>query len=320
MVRIAATDLDSLMSGLEVSFVKLAECLVSPGWSLLLPQSDAPGIHYNLKGTGTMTVGDGAPIALRPHTLIVVPPRQPFRIDVADAGQASCPSRTVDGRARSFAPGAVRRQVAGNDPHVMLICGYFQASYGTAVHLFEALRAPIVEQFGAPDRIDQKLTEALHELEAQEAGSGAMTAALMKQVLVVILRRSLKSTRDWVERFAILSDPNIARAFADMVARPGATHSVQSLSDAAYLSRSAFMVRFRCLFGRAPMEVLRELRMRQAALLLTANELPIEQIALAVGYASRSSFLRAFRKAYGSEPSDYRRALAPMRQLACSEP
>jgi hypothetical protein len=58
----------------------------------------------------------------------------------------------------------------------------------------------------------------------------AMTAAVLKQVFVTLLRRSLISAETWTERFALLSDPQIARAFADMVEMPGAPHSVQSLT------------------------------------------------------------------------------------------
>ena len=133
-----------------------------------------------------------------------------------------------------------------------------------------------------------------------------MTAALMKQVLVTILRRSLRSTELWVERFSTLRDPQITRAFSDMVARPGAAHSVEALSLTSGLSRSAFMARFSKIFGDLPMAVLRQLRMRQAAILLQADKLAVDQIAHAVEYSSRSSFLRAFRNAYGSDPSDYR--------------
>jgi AraC family transcriptional regulator, activator of mtrCDE len=68
----------------------------------------------------------------------------------------------------------------------------------------------IVEKFDAADQLDQKLKSALAELVAQEVGSGAMTMALMKQVLVTILRRSLNSTTLWAERFAVLNDPQLA--------------------------------------------------------------------------------------------------------------
>jgi AraC family transcriptional activator of mtrCDE len=191
-----------------------------------------------------------------------------------------------------------------------LICGYFNASYGASIDLFARLPVPIVEKFDAADQLDQKLKSALAELVAQEVGSGAMTMALMKQVLVTILRRSLKSTNLWVERFAVLNDPQIARALSDMVARPDAPHSIETLSGTSALSRSAFMLRFRKAFGASPMTVLRQMRMRQAKILLAVDSLSIDQIARAVGYANRTSFLRAFRKAHGIDPSDYR-ATAP---------
>jgi hypothetical protein len=36
-LRVRASDLDRLMTALEVNFVKLAECLVSPAWRLSFP-------------------------------------------------------------------------------------------------------------------------------------------------------------------------------------------------------------------------------------------------------------------------------------------
>jgi AraC family transcriptional activator of mtrCDE len=110
----------------------------------------------------------------------------------------------------------------------------------------------------------------------------------------------------WLERFSILTDPQIARAFADMVARPGAEHSVNTLARKVGLSRSVFMARFTNCFGRSPITVLREIRMRQAKRLLTNSDRPIEQILAEVGYSSRSSFVRAFRAAYRQEPTSCR--------------
>jgi AraC family transcriptional activator of mtrCDE len=134
-----------------------------------------------------------------------------------------------------------------------------------------------------------------------------MTASLLRQIVVSLVRRSLKSSRRWTERFSILADRQVTRAFADMVARPGAPHSVQSLAHSAGLSRSAFMARFSDIFGQSPMAVLRQLRMRQAAIDLTTTTMSIDAVALNAGYESRSSFVRAFRKAYNRDPSDHRR-------------
>jgi AraC family transcriptional activator of mtrCDE len=136
----------------------------------------------------------------------------------------------------------------------------------------------------------------------------AMTAALLKRVFVTLLRRSLSSAETWFDRFSVLSDPQIARALAEMVATPGVPHSLATLAQANGLSRSAFMARFLRAVGQPPMAVLRQARVRYAANLLSVNDLSIAQIAQVVGYANRSSFSRAFWQAYGSDPSDFRAA------------
>src|SRR5690606_5581352 len=80
---LAAADLDRLIDTLMVRFVLLAECLVGEGYRLEMGYVDAPGIHYNLAGTGRLIIADGEPIELKPHTLVVVPPGSPFRIEVS---------------------------------------------------------------------------------------------------------------------------------------------------------------------------------------------------------------------------------------------
>ena len=297
------------MTTLDVNVVWLTECLVSPGWRLSFPANDLPAIHYNLAGSGEMVVGDAPAIPLDPHTLVITPPRQPFRIDVTiDHGMAAL--RVLEARWRSANSSEVlHRFVAGDiEPMVMLICGYFRASYGRSIDLFATLPSPIVERFETADDLEHMLRSALAEISARQVGAEAMAMALLKQVLVRLLRRSLSSSDVWLERFSILSDPQIARAFVDMLARPGASHSLLTLSQTAGLSRSAFMARFAAAFGCSPMAVLRQLRMRHAADMLATNVLSIAQIAHAVGYTSRSSFVRAFRQIHGHDPSDHRAA------------
>jgi transcriptional regulator GlxA family with amidase domain len=91
--------------------------------------------------------------------------------------------------------------------------------------------------------------------------------------------------------------------------RPGDDHSLQSLADVACLSRSAFAARFTGVIGKSPMQVLRELRLRQAMHQLKAGGAAVELIARNAGYASRSSFIKAFRKSYGMDPSEVRRSV-----------
>lgn len=307
MSRISPPDLNSLMALLEVEVVALSECLVNAGCRLELGGHPAPGIHYILQGSGRMSLRGGASFAFAPHTLVVVPPDCPLTMACAhaegthDAIEGAQPSRLVD---------SVRRFRAGDEaepPQAVMICGFFKAHYGAATGLFETLAAPIVEQFAPRDRLDDKLRSAFDELLAQEVGAGAMSAALLKQVLVTLLRRSLTSIESWVDRFAMLSDPAVARAFAAMVAHPGAAHTIESLADCAFLSRSAFMARFSQVVGRSPMAVLRDLRMRQAAAQLSAGA-RIDAVVRNAGYASRSSFVRTFRQVHGVDPGGWREA------------
>ena len=306
LLRQSRADLDELVTALHVEFLGLAECLVSPGWRLELGSSPMPAIHYCLAGAGGLRIAGQEPTPVKPHTLMVMPQGFRFQFEAAGGGAAAGPDTTVRGRDQVFPPGAIRRYAVGEGPYQMiLICGYFSARYGTNVELFSELMTPIVEQFDESHHLDVRLKTALAELITQEVGAGAMSNALLKQVLVTLLRRSLSSMNLWVERFSALSDPQIARAFADMVARPGAPHSLKSLAQTAGLSRTLFAERFMRLFGRAPMATLRDLRMRQAVALLNCGEVSIDQIAEDCGYSARTSFLRAFQAVHGATPSGY---------------
>jgi AraC-like DNA-binding protein len=304
--RISTTDLDSLLTRLDVKFVDLAECHVSPGWRLSFTPSKMPALHYNLDGTGELVVGENAPIRLSPHMLIIVPADRPFHITAFDDDNRVPMQKMVNPEASDHTSTLVRYVAGTEKPEVMLVCGYFQATYGATIEFFSGLTSPIVERFDVEDRLDQTLKSVIEELAEQQVGVSAMTTTLLKQVLVMLLRRSLSSTSVLGERFSMLSDPQIARAFSEMVNRPGAPHSISSLAQLSGLNRSSFMQRFADLIGESPIAVLRQLRMRQAATMLTSNDdLSIDQIARNVGYSSRSSFLRAFRKVYGMDPSRY---------------
>jgi AraC-like DNA-binding protein len=308
LIRVSATDLEKLLDTLTVSFVALSECLVSAGYVLELSGTPAPGMHYNLAGTGRVIVGNAEPVELRPHTLIIVPPSTPFRIEVHEPGQSGA-LRKVDGRRQMTLQDGIRRYVAGDGkPEVILICGYFYAQFGPTTDLFGTLSTPIIEQFDSADRIDEKLGRAMTELVAQELGARAMSSALLMEVIVALLRRSLVSMELWTERFALLGDPRIVRAFATMAADPSAPHTLKSVGEAANMSRSALVARFSKLMGKSPMTILRDLRMRRARRLIQGSELSIDQVAREAGYEHRSSFIRTYRKTFGEDPSSLRRA------------
>ncbi|GGC76267.1 hypothetical protein GCM10010994_38280 [Chelatococcus reniformis] len=293
------------MTTLDVTSVRLSECALAADAHLAVGRTGTPTIHYCFRGTGFILLDDDAPIRLAPHTLVIIPPG---RVMTIAATPHLATLRSVDKHNHyDFTLGSLQRHTVGHGaPSLVLACGPFQANYGPALDLFASLATPVVEKFDVHDQLDQVMTYAMAELTAQNVGEGAMSAALLKLVLLALLRRCLVSTNRWVERFSILSDPPIARAFAAMTSRPATPHTVHSLAHAVGLSRSAFMARFSAAFGESPMSLLRCVRMRHAADLLAANALSIDQVALNAGYQSRSSFTRTFRRYYDSDPSEYR--------------
>ncbi|MBV9654639.1 MAG: helix-turn-helix transcriptional regulator [Acetobacteraceae bacterium] len=301
--QLSSTDLNNLLRALEIDVVALTQLALPAGYRAEMGMLDAPAIHFNLSGHGRISINGRPMMPLTPHLLIIVPPSTPFAVEVyRPDGKLT----RIDRDCWKREDGLLRIAPPDETPVLVLICGFFNAGFGQSVGLFRDLREPVIEQFEPAEKIDSKLREVMDELLAQEIGTGAMAASLLKQVIVALVRRSLHSSQSWTDRFSILSDKQITRAFADMVARPGAAHTVQSLAYCAGLSRSAFMARFSDLFGRSPMVILRDLRMRQAARDLTTTAAPVDVVAHHAGYESRSSFVRAFRKAYDLDPTEYR--------------
>jgi AraC family transcriptional activator of mtrCDE len=200
------------------------------------------------------------------------------------------------------ASGSEPRLAVGNgQAAALVILAHFRGTYGTSIDPFAGLPYAIVEQFEAADELELRLKAAVLEFHARRVGMRAMTTTLLKQVLIALLRRSVSSTDRLPGWLVTMRDPKVARAFAEMCSRPCASHSVQSLSRTAGLSRSVFMTRFAAALGVSPAAALRQLRMRHAAGMMSVGGLSLKQIALVTGYSSQSSFLRAFKLTYGHD-------------------
>ena len=309
-----ATDtLDRLLTTLAVRIHAFALCEVKTGWRLAFDPMEAVTIHYVLAGTGTIRVAGGMEAAYGPFSLIVVPARVP---------QSLGESGTVEGEASAanncglLADGLVKFTAGDGSRDMLVVCATISASYGGALGLFDHLRGPVVDDVSSSEALRSLFTVMLGEIATPGVGTQALTEALMKQCLILLLRHHL--TRHSVRSpfFAVLEDHRLARAVTGVLEQPSAQHTVDSLASLAGMSRSTFAVRFVQVFEQTPIEFVQRVRLRLGAHLLQATDLPIKLIALSVGYASRSYFTRAFRTAHGIDPRTFRARAARSEQAA----
>lgn len=295
--------LDRLLTTLDVRFEAFAVCEVRPGWRLVFDPMDAVVIHYVLAGSGALQTDGGVAIPFGTHSIIIVPPGKQQSLarpsgPLRDAAAAENCSPAADG--------LVKFDAGTGDGEILTICATITATYGGGFGLFDSLVEPIVENIAALEQVRDAFRIMLEEIASPGIGTRALTEALMKQCMILLLRKHLDRQGPASPLFAVLKDPRLARAVAAIVAQPGAPYGLSELAEIAGMSRSSFAERFSNTFGHSPLDFLQKVRLRHAAHLLIATDLPVKVVASSVGYASRSHFSRAFRDTYGVDPTTYR--------------
>ncbi|MGY4223218.1 AraC family transcriptional regulator [Bradyrhizobium sp. USDA 4503] len=85
--------------------------------------------------------------------------------------------------------------------------------------------------------------------------------------------------------------------------------TLDRMASTAALSRYHFARAFKQAVGQSPHRYVSTKRLERAKLLLIEGDLPLVEIALALGFSSQANFSRAFRQATGLAPGQYRRGL-----------
>ena len=81
---------------------------------------------------------------------------------------------------------------------------------------------------------------------------------------------------------------------------------VEDMAAAVNMGRSVFYSKVRAMTGMAPVDFVRQLRIRRAAELLERSQYTISQIAYQVGFTDPKYFSKCFKKDTGQTPSEYR--------------
>ena len=297
---------DQLCRGLEVDISAFAICQVQEDATFVLAEDTDSAMHYVLSGEGVAWRATGEAIELSPHTVLIVPPG--FRLAIT-----SDPHRRVNLTEPKCDPldGGWNLLTVGDAPRgLTLACGYVHARYMQVAELFDYLREPLIQSVVEDRSFREPFHHLLEELADPKPGTKVLAEMLMKQCLIALLRSQSETTGEcFVPWLGALGDRSLGRALAAMLDTPEANHTLESLGDIAGMSRGAFAERFKEAFGRTAIDCLREIRLRRAAHLLTATDLPVKTIAFRVGFDSRSYFSRAFKAFAGLDPADF----APIR-------
>lgn len=83
--------------------------------------------------------------------------------------------------------------------------------------------------------------------------------------------------------------------------------TVEEMVSEMAMGRTVFFNKLKHLTGLAPIEFIRELRIKRAAQLLRAGEHNISQITYMVGMSDSRYFSKCFKKVYGVTPSEYKK-------------
>jgi signal transduction histidine kinase/ligand-binding sensor domain-containing protein/AraC-like DNA-binding protein len=81
--------------------------------------------------------------------------------------------------------------------------------------------------------------------------------------------------------------------------------NVEELSKHAFMSRGSLYSKIVDMTGETPVEFIRSIKLKKAAVLLEKSDMKIAQIGYAVGFSSPNYFARAFKAKFNLSPSEY---------------
>ena len=305
--------LDKLLSNLAVHVEPFALCMVSGGKKLPLPGPPTVMLHFVLRGSGAVRTARGEAYPLAPMWLCVVPTGVAHVVESTKNGDGAQPdAEAPEGTS------TIRRIVVGSPQHADLVfaCGAVRVSYGDSLNLFDHLKEILSVDLSGSPVVLAAFQGILMEQSRPGPGSETMTAALMSQCLVHLLRKLSKDPESPLPWLKALEDQRLARAIDKVIENPASNHSVESLAEIATMSRSAFAERFAETFGCSPMSLVQNVRMQRAAQLLRQGALSMDEVAARVGFSSRSHFSQAFKKHSGVSPVRFRGTVTEAGRLA----
>jgi AraC-like DNA-binding protein len=219
-------------------------------------------------------------------------------------------TRTRPSSAREIALSNNVARYGGGGAPTTIVCGSFSFDRASLKPITQLLPSFILI------KADQARTLALHitmqalasEMAEQAPGSEVVATRLAEVLFIQVLRAHIASeperNKGWLRA---IFDPQIGTALSAIHDRVNTPWTVESLAEAAGMSRSAFAARFKELLGQTPLEYVTEWRMQKAVQLLKQRDKKLRDVSRSVGYESGAAFSKAFKRVVGASPGEYRK-------------
>ena len=296
---------DKFLANMDVGVGAFTLCDIRVGHQLTFEPCSTASLHYCLAGRGTMRVKNGITITLQQHSFVLLPPCLTYSLGASESEESwSAPRRRL--RAPPFKESVPTIQAGEGETGILTACGEVGVPVTSTPDLFAHLSGPIVEHFDGPDGLRNQFVLLLAESARPGIGMRVLTEALLKQCLVLLLRRQIEHGTPSIPWMKAMAEPGLARALEAIFERPSERFSVESLAAIAGMSRSAFAAHFTHAIGQTPMSLLKSARLRGARELLATTNKTVDHIACSMGFSSRSHFSHSFRAIYGVDPTRFR--------------
>lgn len=289
-------EIDHFLEAVNIRVEAFGVCEIGRHSSLRCDPFGSVIVHFVLSGEGVLECKHGR-FPLKSGTAVVVPKN--LAKNLSGVG----PITHVEPATADCAldDGLLKFSACDGEANLVLGCAELSSSIAGELPLFDQAKRPIVEH--SEDALLRGLfTTMFEELRNPRLGTRAFVSALMKQVLIVLLR----SQPNDESSILLMSGVRLAGVVAAILDRPHDNHTVDSLAQIAGMSRSRFSHHFTLAYDCTPKAFVQAARLASAARMLKGSDLPVKSIAASVGYASRSHFSRAFQAKFGVDPSAYR--------------
>jgi len=142
--------------------------------------------------------------------------------------------------------------------------------------------------------------------------AGAQEAMQVARINLLDLNQTSATSYASLTHGSQADDPLIARCQQWAALNYPAESPVTQMVALSGLPERSFKRRFTQATGMSPLEYVHTLRLEEAKQMLEAGDLPVEAIALEVGYQDASFFGRLFRRRVALTPAQYRRRFQPL--------